>query len=282
MSHEQQQQQNLELVLNNIASPEARTYLRTAVAELLGMGFTHCSTDGWVSPIQRQPLRQALTFDAARLLLHAAALELSRSGKFAMGQVVNDAVHVVAPLPPQAQEAREEAEAAVRTLEHMGYTYHGSVYWKPPLGPAPDFTQSPAEPHPFGWWLVDAAGVGRFSRSALPDALAQYQTTPGYSATPLHARQPVAQEPAFYLSASDWGHIRIPMTKHRDVRALRHGFDHGDTALVPFYPGPPAQAVDMTRALQLAEEVGAPGLGTYVFDREELEHFLSLLLAVKP
>ncbi|UQA21538.1 hypothetical protein [Stenotrophomonas sp. NY11291] len=59
--------------------------------------------------------------------------------------------------------------------------------------------------------------------------------------------QAVGQEPAFYLGASDWGHIRIPMTKHRDVRALRHGFDHGDTTLVPFYAAPPAQAVDQAK-----------------------------------
>lgn len=25
-------------------------------------------------------------------------------------------------------------KAAIRTLEHLGYTYHGAEYWKPPLG----------------------------------------------------------------------------------------------------------------------------------------------------
>lgn len=29
--------------------------------------------------------------------------------------------------------------AARRTLERMGYTYHGGEAWKPPLGPAPNF-----------------------------------------------------------------------------------------------------------------------------------------------
>lgn len=29
--------------------------------------------------------------------------------------------------------------AAVRTLEALGYTYHGSEQWKPPIGKAPDF-----------------------------------------------------------------------------------------------------------------------------------------------
>lgn len=63
------------------------------------------------------------------------------------------------------------------------------------------------------------------------------------------ARQPAGNEPAFYLSAGAWGHIRVPMTPTRDVKAFRHGFDHGDTELVPFYAAPtvqqPAQAVDL-------------------------------------
>jgi hypothetical protein len=29
--------------------------------------------------------------------------------------------------------------AAQKTLERMGYTYHGGEQWKPPLGQAPDF-----------------------------------------------------------------------------------------------------------------------------------------------
>ena len=65
----------------------------------------------------------------------------------------------------------------------------------------------------------------------------------------LAVRQPVGNEPAFYLSAGAWGHIRVPMTPTRDVKAFRHGFDHGDTELVPFYAAPPvhqpAQAVDL-------------------------------------
>ena len=31
-------------------------------------------------------------------------------------------------------------KAAVATLEHLGYTYHGGEMWKPPLGPAPNFS----------------------------------------------------------------------------------------------------------------------------------------------
>lgn len=53
-----------------------------------------------------------------------------------------------------------------------------------------------------------------------------------------------AQEavPAFYLSEVAWDHIRVPMTPDRGVRAYRHGFDHGDMKLVPFYAAPVAAA----------------------------------------
>ena len=35
--------------------------------------------------------------------------------------------------------AREAEQSAVKTLEQLGYTYHGGELWKPPLGKAPDF-----------------------------------------------------------------------------------------------------------------------------------------------
>ncbi|WP_088100311.1 hypothetical protein [Xanthomonas retroflexus] len=78
-------------------------------------------------------------------------------------------------------------------------------------------------------------------------------------AAALAARQPVGNEPAFYLSAGAWGHIRVPMTPTRDVKAFRHGFDHGDTELVPFYAAPPAQqsaqAVDLRKIIeQIAQQ----------------------------
>jgi hypothetical protein len=28
----------------------------------------------------------------------------------------------------------QEAQAAINTLKHLGYTYHGGEQWKPPLG----------------------------------------------------------------------------------------------------------------------------------------------------
>lgn len=90
------------------------------------------------------------------------------------------------------------------------------------------------------------------------------------------ARQPVGNEPAFYLSAGAWGHIRVPMTPTRDVKAFRHGFDHGDTELVPFYAAPPAQAVDLgpvRAALQAAEALCVCCASVDGYSRGELNAF---------
>lgn len=35
------------------------------------------------------------------------------------------------------------ADAAVKTLENLGYTYHGGEVWKPPLGPKPEGLDTP-------------------------------------------------------------------------------------------------------------------------------------------
>lgn len=50
--------------------------------------------------------------------------------------------------------------------------------------------RQPGAQVPFGWWLQDANGVGYFSRKMQPAALYAHRTTPGYSATPLHAAPP--------------------------------------------------------------------------------------------
>lgn len=110
---------------------------------------------------------------------------------------------------------------------------------------------NPVSPSPAG---QDEGLVAMDAVVAHIDSLGPSQIHPDYvtaartARTALASRQTVGQEPAFYLTPSDWGHIRIPMTKHRDVRALRHGFDHGDINLVPFYPAPTTQAMDLERA----------------------------------
>jgi cell division protein FtsB len=38
------------------------------------------------------------------------------------------------------QAENEAAQSAVKTLEQLGYTYHGGELCKPPLGKAPDFS----------------------------------------------------------------------------------------------------------------------------------------------
>lgn len=43
---------------------------------------------------------------------------------------------------------------------------------------------------PFGWWLTDCNGIGRFTRTSAPSDLDAYRTTPGYAATPLYTTPP--------------------------------------------------------------------------------------------
>ncbi|WKL16587.1 hypothetical protein QYQ99_03255 [Comamonas testosteroni] len=38
-----------------------------------------------------------------------------------------------------SQAAQPEATAAIKTLQNLGYTYHGAELWKPPIGKVPDF-----------------------------------------------------------------------------------------------------------------------------------------------
>mgnify|MGYP003340432174 CR=1 FL=1 len=44
----------------------------------------------------------------------------------------------------QCKQQPAAQEAAIKTLEFLGYTYHGAEYWKPPLG-TPPAEQPPAE-----------------------------------------------------------------------------------------------------------------------------------------
>jgi len=46
------------------------------------------------------------------------------------------------------------AESAIATLQHLGYTYHGGEQWKPPIGPAPVFSEEkPWYPDDSGEWV---------------------------------------------------------------------------------------------------------------------------------
>jgi hypothetical protein len=50
-------------------------------------------------------------------------------------------------------EPFNEKTAAVKTLKHLGYTYHGAELWKPPLGKVPKFEQAtPERLHLFEFW----------------------------------------------------------------------------------------------------------------------------------
>ncbi len=104
----------------------------------------------------------------------ALAQHLAATGKHQAGEVHGDA-HVVvlremrARLTGAGSPARTAAlDAAIAALA----------------------ARQPGAQVPFGWWLEDANGVGYFSRKMQPAALYAHRTTPGYSATPLHAAPP--------------------------------------------------------------------------------------------
>ena len=71
--------------------------------------------------------------------------------------------------------------------------------WKAALA-----ARQPGAQVPFGWWLEDANGVGYFSRRMQPAALYAHRTTPGYSATPLHAAPPAQGIDLHRLVPPEW------------------------------------------------------------------------------
>lgn len=69
-------------------------------------------------------------------------IKLAREAGMNDGYSLNDAklrrFAELATAPLRAEN--EAAQSAVKTLEQLGYTYHGGELWKPPLGKAPDFS----------------------------------------------------------------------------------------------------------------------------------------------
>jgi hypothetical protein len=51
------------------------------------------------------------------------------------------------------------SEAAVRTLESLGYTYHGGELWKPPLGNCPTFLEGSASLPKVGYESYESLGM---------------------------------------------------------------------------------------------------------------------------
>lgn len=55
-----------------------------------------------------------------------------------MGLKIGDKLYRHAQPAPVVSQP--DYKAAIATLEHLGYTWHGGEMWKPPLGPVPDFS----------------------------------------------------------------------------------------------------------------------------------------------
>lgn len=231
---------NLELLLNAIPSAEGRTYLSTAIVTLLSLGFTHSSAAGWVSPLDREPHGLPLRFDAAVIMLHAMALELSKAGKPVGSAVIMDAVNVIAPLRAHdfdaVKLARESALSNRSEHDYLPQTREQADTWQP-----------------HGWVLdaIQAASLG-----------AQPPVTPVVT---------MGEEAAWLGTPADGS--KASVTLNHDTLGDWHRMGR---TIEPLFR---ASAIDMQRAHQLAEEIGVGNVsGCYVLDRDELEHFLVLLL----
>lgn len=76
------------------------------------------------------------------------------------------------PEPILDDISEQEMAAAIRTLQGLGYTYHGGEQWKPPTGEKPDFA------------AIDARR-GAYERVAA--YLAQYRKMGGLDPEFIHA-----------------------------------------------------------------------------------------------
>lgn len=243
---------NLELLLNAIPSPEGRTYLSTAIVTLLSLGFTHSSTAGWVSPLDRKQSGQPIGVYAAAMLLHAAALELRKTGKTVGAGFIIDAINVIAPLRAQGLDAVKLAqEAALSHRNNHGYL--------------PQTREQAETWQPHGWVLdaIQAAALG----------------APQLAGPELPGTGVAGPELAGFGTFRDgkfgsWLFQTHAMAASFDSTALDAG--PANSEIVPLFR---ASTIDMQRAHQLAEEIGVGNVsGCYVLDRDELEHFLVLLL----
>jgi hypothetical protein len=77
----------------------------------------------------------------------------------------------------------DAAQAATRTLERMGYSYHGAELWKPPIGPRPAWVDAADGEPEYASWFPVPAGVEATDpvRGALRDLVAvlrEYGTFP--------------------------------------------------------------------------------------------------------
>lgn len=170
--------ENLETVLSAIPHKPNRDYLREAVHTMLAHGFTHITGEGWkptsetkmldvtqlkraataletltglgftyarevndwISPISNHREGEPLSKDAARLILHATALDMDRAGKVAMARVIKQAVETAIPFDAAADATPERHDIryamAVAVLELDGYSWDADrVNWRKSIIP---------------------------------------------------------------------------------------------------------------------------------------------------
>lgn len=93
----------------------------------------HARLAGYLRALLSGMEQEPVTFTSDRALSEVYCGETSMMGpNGSIGDVPLYAAPVISEQPAY--------KAAIATLEHLGYTYHGGEMWKPPLGPAPNFS----------------------------------------------------------------------------------------------------------------------------------------------
>lgn len=70
-------------------------------------------------------------------------------------------------------------EAAIKTLERLGYTYHGGEQWKPPVGRVPEWLDDPIGPASLPVRLLEVTQAAFQWIDAVPQSV-QLPTMPGF------------------------------------------------------------------------------------------------------
>lgn len=136
-------------------------------------------------PAQQEPVTEIISVDEYGPLLRWN----THWTKFPTGTKLFTAPQAQQPAPEHAAElepTQRAQAAAVRTLEYLGYTYHDSLLWKPPLGkPQPAPMQGPPDiTHPaindMCWKVIEtlpdgmSAAYFNYLKPAIYDGLKVY------------------------------------------------------------------------------------------------------------
>jgi hypothetical protein len=108
-------------------------------------------------PEIHHPIRGTSVTKDDELLCEALLLRASfvkNESETGLGRDLRDAAERIRTLASSSM-----SESAVRTLESLGYTYHGGELWKPPLGNCPTFLEGSASLPKVGYESYESLGM---------------------------------------------------------------------------------------------------------------------------